>query len=160
MRERVKLISFLYAVVLIVPLTKAYAASGGEYITISPATAMTLQGGLRAWTLQAIEDLAPGPDDEVSAVVELDQVPYTLVLHPYSLRSELFTVEAQVEGGELVEVEAPPPATYRGKVLGVPGSRVAASIVDGKLDAAVARGDKTWFVEPLARSEGTADPAE
>jgi hypothetical protein len=145
------------ALTLFVSFQFVYAAPKDGNLTGVAA----LQAGLRAWTIQSINDLEPGPGGEVTAAVELDQVTYTLTLRPYSLRSEDFVLETQVESGELVEVEPPPPTTYRGEVSGVPGSRVAASIIDGKLDAAIVLDDdNVWFVEPYSKYEKTADRSE
>ncbi len=87
-----------------------------------------------------------------AATVELEGELVTLDLAPHSMRSLDFQLLVQVEGGELVEMEAPPVATYRGTVLEMPGSRVSASLHAGRLTAVIFSADDgpSWVIQPLS----------
>lgn len=136
------------------------AAPSGAVIDDSSRDLLTLEGTLEAWDIQQIENLKPLADGKLVATVRLDQSEYTLALKPYSMRSIDFQVQVQVESGELIEVEPPAPATYRGEVIGIPGSKVAASLIRGELTAVIDLGDEMWFVEPLSNYDTMAETSE
>lgn len=94
-----------------------------------------------------------------AAAVELEGETVTLDLAPHSMRSMDFQLLVQVESGELVEMEAPPVATYRGTVLEMPGSRVSASLDAGRLTAVIfsADGGPSWVIQPLSEAIPDAD---
>jgi len=76
-------------------------------------------------------------------------------LEAHSLRAEGFRVLVQDDFGELREAALPSARTYRGKVEGLNGADVAASVADGRLYAVILLDDGSrWYVEPVA------DPAE
>lgn len=77
---------------------------------------------------------------------------YQLILQRCSLRAPGFRLWVQQQGGKLIEVEPPLPATYRGYVAGISGSHVTASQRDGLLEATVQLGsgrEKTWLIKPV-----------
>lgn len=77
---------------------------------------------------------------------------YTLELVPHSVRSADFRLLVEGANGELVEVEAPAPTTYRGRVVEMPGSSVAANMGPDGLTATIVLDDEIdtgWFVQPL-----------
>jgi hypothetical protein len=121
----------------------------------------SLSGTVAAWDIQSLDYLAPLDDGAVVTSVVLGNREYVLALRPHSLRSDDFAVTAQVEGGEMVEVEPPEVTTYRGQVIGVRGSKVAASLVDGQLYALVRLGSgEDWFIEPYSTYDEFARETE
>ncbi|HZJ72436.1 MAG TPA: hypothetical protein VFF36_15995, partial [Planctomycetota bacterium] len=77
------------------------------------------------------------PGAAFSVQVALDGNPMRLLLSPHSMRSPDFQLLVQVESGAIVSQEPAPITTYRGEVEGVPGSVVAASLIDGQLTALI-----------------------
>ncbi|MBN2212429.1 MAG: hypothetical protein JW709_13610 [Sedimentisphaerales bacterium] len=79
---------------------------------------------------------------------------HQLVLQRYSVRAPGFRLLVQQKTGELIEIEPPLPATYRGYVEGVSNSRVTASERNGLLEAKVQLGagpEETWLVKPVTK---------
>jgi len=135
--------------------TASLSVSGPDGV---PRDLTTLEGTLEAWSIQALDQLEPLPDGALAVLVELDRSEYVLALKPYSMRDVNFRVQVQVESGELVDYVPPPPATYRGEVAGIPGSVVAASLINGQLTAAIDLGtEENWFIEPLSDYDSKAD---
>jgi metallopeptidase family M12-like protein len=84
--------------------------------------------------------------------VVLDGGVYTLELIPRSVRSDDFQLLVEQEDGSLLEIEAPPSNTFRGRVVEMPGSDLAASINANGLTATILLNDELesgWFIEPL-----------
>ncbi len=74
---------------------------------------------------------------------------FELELRAHSNRAPDFQVRVQDASGELRTVPAPEPRTYRGTVLGLPDSSVAASLLDSGLLAMVRLGDgRLFFIQP------------
>ncbi len=93
--------------------------------------------------------------------VPLAGQPVVLSLEPHSIRSPDFRLLVDQGDGRLVPVPADPPRTWRGSVQGLAGSRVAASVIDGRLWASILTGDgESWSVEPLSEIAVDADPAD
>src|SRR5690606_12617002 len=94
---------------------------------------------------------AEGGRGPAMAAVELDGVEYLLDVTPASVRAADFRVLVPDADGSWREHHVAAPRTYRGTVLNVPGSAVAASIDEGQLHAAVALGhDRYWYIQPLS----------
>jgi hypothetical protein len=94
-----------------------------------------------------------------STTVQLNGQPHRLDLQPHTLRAPDFQLLVDHGDGQLHPVDPVPPATYRGTVQGVPDSRVAASLIDGKLWATISLDEGTiWEVEPLSELAGPAAP--
>jgi len=76
----------------------------------------------------------------------------TLNLTPHSSRSaEHYRVRLQIEDGSLVDVEPGDLRTMRGSIVELPGSRVAASLLDDGLHAAIVMPDHSiHWVQPIA----------
>lgn len=80
----------------------------------------------------------------------------TLRLFRVSLRATDARLLLDRGAGTLEEAPLPPHRTYRGS-LASDGSRVAATVVDGRLWAMIDRADATWFVQPASDfAEGRA----
>jgi hypothetical protein len=109
---------------------------------------------------------APAHDEVVSLVLPADlpgtfQVSLdmgggrtTLALQRHSLRAPDFQLRVQGDDGTIRAVEAPEPATYRGYVVGEPGSAVAASLTPDGLTAAVFGALGDWYLEPTDNARG------
>lgn len=77
--------------------------------------------------------------------------PLHLVLRPYSVRAKDFALVAYNSKGLPVSVDAGEPSTVRGMVDGDLDSRVAGSLVDGRLTLSIRLGDgRRYFVDSLA----------
>ncbi len=90
--------------------------------------------------------------ETVFVPVVLDGGIYTLELIPQTVRTDNFKVLIDNGDGELVEVEAPASATFRGRVVEMPGSAIAASIDEDGLTASIILHndiDAGWFIQPL-----------
>ncbi len=84
----------------------------------------------------------------------------TLSLQRFSVRKDGFRLLVQDETGQIKEVEAPPPHTYRGTVLEIDGSEVAASLIDGQLSAVILLPDgRLWGVQPVSEVTAGAPPS-
>ena len=106
---------------------------------------------LLRYDLQTL-DLPATEQEPFTAEVRLGDQMQTLVLDPYTMRADDFQVLVQGEDGQLREVEAPPPRTYRGTIQGEPLSRVSATLMDGQLWAVVAQeSGQVWYVQPLSK---------
>lgn len=84
--------------------------------------------------------------------VVLDGGVYTLELTPSTVRSPDFRVLVDDGSGGLIEAPAPVEQTYRGRVVEIPGSLVAASI-DEHMTAQIIFNDDPndgWYIQPLA----------
>jgi len=88
-----------------------------------------------------------------STKVLVDGQEWNLVLNPYSVRGEGFQLRLSDETGTQT-IDAPPPATYRGQVIEMPGATVAASIIDGQMHAMIFPEDREepiQAIEPVSR---------
>ena len=100
------------------------------------------------------QDLEPvGRSGELEIRLRLAGQPHQLILHRHSLRAPGFRVVVQERDGTWRDMPVPEAQTYRGYVAGCGGSRVAASITDGRIRAWVCLGDDqdaAWVIEPLS----------
>jgi hypothetical protein len=132
-----------------------------ETAGVSSEGLASLEETFEVWDVQSVEYLEPQANGEITASIELDQQEFVLILNPYSMRSENFTLEIQDESGELRKVDPPPSATYRGYVVDEPGSIVAASVIDGQLAGVIVLSEEeTWYVEPLSRYDAQAEASQ
>ncbi len=123
------------------------------FVTSSGITSaeIGLDEALKTWTVQTL-DYLQGDNGEVLVSVKLGHADYLLNLKPHSLRSVDFKVQLQREGGVYVDYDPPAPSTYRGEVIGVPGSAVAASLIRDQLFGVIRLGEEEiWYVEPMSR---------
>ncbi len=88
------------------------------------------------------------PDDGWTARLRLYEPDVRISVKPHTLRAPRFQVLAPDAAGRLRRVDVPAAQTYRGTVVGLPGSRVAAGIVNGRLHAAIVLDGLRWFVQP------------
>ena len=78
-----------------------------------------------------------GLPEAFTTIVQIDDRPYVIDLEKRSVRSPGFRAYVQRDDGSLCEFEPPPVSTYRGRVRGIAGSTVAASLIDGDLTATI-----------------------
>ncbi|KAA3607851.1 MAG: hypothetical protein DWQ01_12245 [Planctomycetota bacterium] len=127
----------------------------------SPVEAQ-LQQTFSSWSIQILN--LPEEDLRLpfAASLTLPDLSVDLLLEPYSVRSKDFRLLVQGEDGVVREEAPPPPHTYRGEVAALEGSRVAASLFQGQLDALVDLGGDRglWFVQPLSDFVDGAAPDE
>lgn len=109
------------------------------------------------YTVQSIPVEAE-PGLEVVVPVVIDGQAVTLALFRNSVRSSKYQLLVQGEDGRLRKTAPGPETTFEGMVLEVPGSRVAANIIDGQLDALIRLGDglPTWGIQPVGHEAGLA----
>lgn len=89
--------------------------------------------------------------ESLVAVIVFQGWAVTLQLAPHSVRSAGFQLLEQRADGSVVEIDPGPVTTYRGTILELSGSRVAASVVDGGLFARIfLPDDEEYWLEPLA----------
>lgn len=92
--------------------------------------------------------------------IVIDDGLYTLELHPTSVRSPNFKIMVDDGFGRVVEAPQPPLTTYRGRVVEIPGSVVAASIEESMTARVLFSNNPEdgWLVEPLSSAvEGAPD---
>ena len=105
-------------------------------------------------------DTTPGRSSMVQ--VPIDGQLVTLDLTPHnSSRSDDYKVSVQIEDGSLVEVQAEPSRTVRGRVLELPGSLVAGSMLEEGLYASITlRDGEQFWIEPISRHLDAALPQQ
>ena len=84
-------------------------------------------------------------------VMQLGDEAHVMTLHPYTVRAADFQLLVDHGDGQLVPEEPEPFTTYRGELAGVPGSWVAASLIEGNLRATIYANGQGWTVEPMSR---------
>jgi len=98
------------------------------------------------------------PGGPVVAAVPIDDEWVTLLLHPYSNRTEGYRVLVQDGANGFVEVEPGPVRTMRGMVLELDGSRAAGSLLEDGLYARIDIEGETYWIQPLDETvEGVQD---
>ena len=144
MNKRIVLVALSACAVIAGALTR-HAASGQQSPGLEVPEVPHLLG--YAMSRLAVPPQAGLPFD---VEVTLGGVGHVLNLQPYSVRSADFQLLVDHGDGVLVPVESPPPSTYRGRVAGMPGSWVTASLIEGKLWASVVLDEgAAWTIEPL-----------
>ena len=119
---------------------------------------------VHAGTLQQL-DVLRDASGAASLQLWIDGVRHRVTLTPHDVRSEDFTLLEQTAQG-LIEHPRPPCVTYRGEVVGAPGARVAATLVDGTVEALIhfpgtagADAASTWAVQPVRQVQPAASRA-
>jgi hypothetical protein len=116
------------------PAPQGAPAAAGSVSAAELRDALLLeQASLQTLALPA----APHPGEPLVVRVQLAGAPRDLVLLPHSVRAGSFQLLVQGADGRITAQVPAPPATYRGHVVGVPGSIVAASLLEGQLHAIV-----------------------
>lgn len=114
------------------------------------------------FSLQSLE--IPREDDgSLQFEVSLGGQIHSVWLTPHSVRSPTrFQVLAQLEDGSYQPVDAPPSQTWRGHLPGLAGSRVAATVADGSVEAVIRMGDDgpVWGIHPARTVQPGFDAAD
>lgn len=96
-------------------------------------------------------DLTDEPGVPLTVAVPVAGQNYTVELQPHSVRSADYQLKVQIEDGSLVDAEPGAVRTLRGRVVEVPGSVVAGSLLESGLQAKIIfNDDLIYWVEPLA----------
>lgn len=143
--------SFLHAMAIVATLTASPWLAAQDQRPIQPVR--TPQRSLGLVRSHVVEVPIQGqPGKPLLASIGLNIV---LQLEPHSVRARGFRVLEQDQDGRWRQAATPPLRTYRGKVLGMPGSVVAASLLENGLHAQVrlVTGDAYW-VEPVPGRAG------
>jgi len=94
------------------------------------------------------------------AAIDFAGQPALFELRPVSVRSADFKLFAQLADGSFERVQPDPTTTFRGELIGVPGSKVAATVDETGMTARILLpgGGEHW-IEPIARHvpEATLD---
>lgn len=146
--------------VLSVFLVLASAALAAAQTAVAPPPLFDA-GSLRidAYTLQTPVLPAPQRGGPFRVGLTLGGAPVTLELRPKLLRADDFELLVEEPDGKLVRQAPPPPRTYRGAIAELPGSRVAASLLDAGLYATIRTPDaRLWIVQPLRELDPAAAP--
>ncbi len=94
-------------------------------------------------------DFTPGRP--ISVGLPTDSGVVAVDLMPFSVRSDRFALFEQRDGGEVVQVKAPPENTLRGTVRGVEGSIVAGGVMPDGLAARIIVSDEIeYWIEPVS----------
>ncbi|MEZ6242915.1 MAG: M12 family metallo-peptidase [Phycisphaerales bacterium] len=89
--------------------------------------------------------------EQLKIEINLEGVNHAFSLSPFSLRSPNFKAMAQVEGGKIVEIEAPAPRTYRG-VSDDGALTIVGSLLDNGFRGQIlehAEKGHAWGIQPL-----------
>lgn len=95
-------------------------------------------------------------DSTIIVDVTIENVDYQLQLEPHSIRTQNYQVLEQQDDGSLIQGVPAPVRTYRGTMVGAPGSIVAASIEDAGLYARIRVDGTDWWIQPIAQAVPSA----
>lgn len=113
----------------------------------------------REFSRHRVQSIAPPvtASGTVRIPVALDGAQRILRLEPVDVRAADFTVFVQNARGRMVEVTPPSSRTWRGEIEGLPGTRVGATLRQGKVAATIIdeHGD-LWHVQPMSDLSATA----
>jgi|GEM_PF-1781600 len=139
------------------------STSAAQQVRQAPP-ALLSQFDVSVGTLQTI-GLPPTQHDRVVASVELAGARYTMDLTLHDVRGPGFQLFERTSLG-LVPLPRPACVTYRGALREVPNSRVAATVIDGSMEAmiylpptAAGQPDTTWVIQHLRRVQPAAGPS-
>lgn len=141
------------------PPTNASVPPAALVATPATLTKMHLrQAEVQTLDIAQISDEARAAEEPVVIVVSLDGQERTLLLCPHSVRDPEFRLLVQGEGGTYVDTPPPAPRTFRGQVAGIDGSKVAASLGDDQMYAAIFLPDQDfyWSIQPLSDGQAGA----
>ncbi len=104
---------------------------------------------LNAFSTQelAIPELS---DQGIAFEIDIDGQALTMLLERFSLRAPDFKLLVSDGTGAPREVEAPQPATVRGHLLELEGSKVTGSFINGQLHAEIIFAGQHWGLQPLS----------
>ncbi len=149
----------LFLIAALMPL----AATAAQQVRQAPPTLLA-QFDVNTGTVQSLS-LPATPQDRFDLPIVLGGAPYTMALFNYDVRAPGFQLFERTAAG-LVPRPTPDCVTFRGELLEMPNSRVAATFVDGTLEgmvymppAGAGQLGETWVVQPLRRGNPNAAPS-
>lgn len=141
----------------------AAPAAVGQQARQAPPTLLA-QFDVHAGSLQSIS-LPPSQHDRVLASVRLAGTSYTMDVTLHDVRSPGFELFERTSAG-LIPLPRPDCVTYRGTLQELPLARVAATVVDGTMEAMIyipatspTQLDQTWVIQPVRRVQPNASPS-
>jgi hypothetical protein len=150
---------FLLSMAALMPL----AAAAAQQVRQAPPVLLA-QFDVNAGTVQSLS-LPATLEDSFEVPVVIGGVPYTMALFNYDVRAPGFQLFERTAAG-LVLLPTPDCVTFRGVLLELPNSRVAATFVDGTLEGMVYMPPtgpgllgETWVVQPARRGDPSAQPS-
>ncbi|TWT41135.1 Fibronectin type III domain protein [Phycisphaerae bacterium RAS1] len=151
---------FAHAVVVLCGtcVTLAGPAAGGPAGTPELQAQVNAAFGLTSSRLATL-DISESPDGGLVTMLPIAGADVTVVAEPHSVRSPNYQVWVQVADGSYVEQKPAPINTFRGYVLEIDGSAVAAAWLEHGLHGLIQLADGTrYHFEPVA-DKLSADPA-
>ncbi|MEC8251607.1 MAG: M12 family metallo-peptidase [Planctomycetota bacterium] len=151
------------------PLFLLFAASLGASATMAQQfrqapPSLLAQFDVHAGSLQSIS-LPVSQHDRVTASVVLAGTRYTMDVALHDVRAPNFELLERTSAG-LVPLPRPDCVTYRGSLQELPLARVAATVVDGAMEAMIylpatspTQPDTVWVVQSLRRVQPAASPS-
>ncbi|MGC6486581.1 MAG: M12 family metallo-peptidase [Planctomycetota bacterium] len=148
---------FARRLLLLVVAMTPWLAVGAQQVHQAPPSLLA-QFDLDLGTLQSLS--LPGTQhDAVTTTVALGGVRYTVDLALHDVRSPDFQLYERTALG-LVPLPRPACVTYRGQLRERPDARVAATVVDGSMEAMIhmpaedpAAPGEVWVVQPVRRAQ-------
>ncbi|MEC7724330.1 MAG: M12 family metallo-peptidase [Planctomycetota bacterium] len=151
------------------PLFLLFAASLGASATMAQQVrqappSLLAQFDVHAGSLQSIS-LPVSQHDRVTVSVVLAGTRYTMDVALHDVRAPNFQLLERTSAG-LVPLPRPDCVTYRGSLQELPLARVAATVVDGAMEAMIylpttspTQPDEVWVVQSLRRVQPAASPS-
>ncbi|MEC8653842.1 MAG: M12 family metallo-peptidase [Planctomycetota bacterium] len=151
------------------PLFLLFAASLGASATVAQQVrqappSLLAQFDVHAGSLQSIS-LPVSQHDRFTASVVLAGTRYTMDVALHDVRAPNFELLERTSAG-LVPLPRPDCVTYRGSLQELPLARVAATVVDGAMEAMIylpttspTQPDTVWVVQSLRRVQPAASPS-
>lgn len=93
------------------------------------------------------------PGEPFDFKMEIEGREYEVVMFPRSMRNPEFRLWKSGAAGQVEALPAPPSKTYRGSIKSLPESRVAGSLVRGRLHALIVLhplDSISWYVQPVS----------
>ncbi|MFT4513992.1 MAG: hypothetical protein ACI89X_003708 [Planctomycetota bacterium] len=145
---------------LLIAALMPLAAVAAQQVRQAPPVLLA-QFDVNAGTVQSLS-IPTTPQDRLEVPIVIGGVPYTMALFNYDVRAPGFQLFERSATG-LVLLPTPDCVTFRGVLLELPNSRVAATLVDGTLEGMVYLPPtglgllgETWVVQPARRGDPSA----
>ena len=134
---------------LLCPITALAAPSAMRLTLVVAAILGVAACGSAPGPARPNEPTSTAPASQ-TAPIRIGTQQYTMDLEPHSVRAPGYQMLAQQADGTLVSVDPGPLRTLQGSLTEVPGSHMAASLLDDGLHGSVVMPDGTrWWFEPI-----------
>jgi hypothetical protein len=152
-----------HALHLLLAVVLSLACASAQQVQLAPPSLLG-QFDVSAGTLQTLTVPAGSPKS-VSVKVVIAGEPRTIDLAMHDVRGPGFQLLERNASG-LTPLPTPPCVTYRGFLAEEPTTRVAATVVNGSIEAMIHRAPtgpnvvgQTWVVQPIRRAQPNASAA-